>query len=208
MNDQPTVFVVDDDASVRRTLVRSLKYHGYKVVDFNNAESFLVGNAGGQPGCLVLDVAMPGMTGLELQAELTKRGWSIPIIFVTGHGDIPTSVRAIKEGAIDFLEKPFRPDVLRSRIDQALEQDLRRRSIESSEQEIRSRFETLTARERQVMTLMVAGAATRTNKEMARILEISHRTVDEHRANIMRKMHPQSITDLADMAKVLGVHQA
>ncbi|MDH3672443.1 MAG: response regulator [Gammaproteobacteria bacterium] len=208
MDTQPTVFVVDDDHAVRKALTLSLKKRGWSVESYESAEAFLTSHDVDRPGCLVLDVQMPGMSGLELQDALTARHCNIPIIFVTGHGDIPMSVRAIKRGAIEFLEKPYRQGVLLGRIEEALAQDARNRQKEVECNAIKARFERLTAREKEVMALLVAGAANASNKQIARQLDISYRTVDNHRARVMEKMQAQSVPDLVDMAKLCGVYKS
>jgi FixJ family two-component response regulator len=202
------VFVVDDDHAVRKALTLSLKKRGWSVESYESAEAFLTSHDVDRPGCLVLDVQMPGMSGLELQDALTARHCNIPIIFVTGHGDIPMSVRAIKRGAIEFLEKPYRQGVLLGRIEEALAQDARNRQKEVECNAIKARFERLTAREKEVMALLVAGAANASNKQIARQLDISYRTVDNHRARVMEKMQAQSVPDLVDMAKLCGVYKS
>jgi len=208
LDTQPTVFVVDDDHAVRKALTLSLKKRGWSVESYESAEAFLTSHDVDRPGCLVLDVQMPGMSGLELQDALTARHCNIPIIFVTGHGDIPMSVRAIKRGAIEFLEKPYRQGVLLGRIEEALAQDARNRQKEVECNAIKARFERLTAREKEVMALLVAGAANASNKQIARQLDISYRTVDNHRARVMEKMQAQSVPDLVDMAKLCGVYKS
>lgn len=208
MDTQPTVFVVDDDHAVRKALTLSLKKRGWPVECYESAEAFLSSHHVDRPGCLVLDVEMPGMSGLELQDALTANHCNMPIIFVTGHGDIPMSVRAIKGGAIEFLEKPYRPEVLLGRIEEALAQDARNRKKETECNAIKTRFERLTSREKEVMALLVAGAANASNKQIARRLDISYRTVDNHRARIMEKMAARSVPELVDMAKLCGVYKA
>jgi len=187
------VHVVDDDESVRTALTRSLEKRGYNVKCYDNGDRFLQHYQSGQTGCLVLDVRMPGMSGIELQEQLIDKHPSLPIIFVTGHGDIPMSVRAMKNGAFEFLEKPYSVDSLQQHIEQAIEKSeaLLREELHSTE--INQRFEKLTARELDVMRLLVAGIANNSNKEIARELDISHRTVDDHRARIMSKMQARSL---------------
>ena len=201
------VYVVDDDLAVRRALTRSLGKRGYVVEAYDSGEAFLAAYQPDQPSCLVLDVRMPGMSGLDLQEHLSERGFSIPIIFVTGHGDIPMSVRAIKEGAIEFLEKPYRVEVLLERIEEAIAIAAQSHDQQAANQAIKEGFARLTSRERDVMTLLVAGAADASNKVIARKLDISHRTVDDHRARIMAKMHARSLSDLVEMAKICNIYR-
>lgn len=206
-DDRKTVYVVDDDEAVRIALNRSLGMRGYNVVLCESAEDFLDRFTEIVPSCLLLDVRMPGIGGLELQESLNKAGIKVPVIFVTGHGDIPMSVRAIKQGAVDFLEKPYLVDTLQERIEIALALSLQWASESESQAQIQDRFESLTARERDVLRLLVAGAADASNKSIARELEISHRTVDDHRARIMAKMSARSLPELVDMAKICGIHR-
>lgn len=196
-----TVFVVDDDADIRKALQRSLTRRGYDVECYQTAEEFLAAIDSARAGCLVLDVRMPGMNGLELQAELSDLDINLPIIFITGHGDIPMSVRAIKKGAQDFLEKPYPVEKLVALIDKAVDENdsLQERQIQRDF--IRDNFKRLTVRERDVMTLLVAGAANATSKTIARELGIGHRTVDDHRSKIMAKMQARSLSELVEMAK-------
>lgn len=208
MDTQATVFVVDDDHAVRKAVTLSLKKRGWSVESFESAEAFLSAYDVDRPGCLVLDVQMPGMSGLELQEALATKDCRIPIIFVTGHGDIPMSVRAIRGGAIEFLEKPYRPEVLLGRIEEALAQDARNREKDAECNAIKARFERLTEREKEVMELLVAGAANASNKQIARQLDISYRTVDNHRARVMEKMAARSVPELVEMAKLCGVHKS
>ncbi len=195
-----TVFLIDDDAAVRRSLTLSLQKRGLNVEAFATAEAFLQSCDCDRPGCLVLDIQMPGMTGMELQQALAQQGCAIPIIFITGHGDVPMSVRAMKHGAVDFLEKPVRHRVLLKSIEQALAADRRTRSRRAETEDARTRYDELTPREREVMGLLVSGSADLTNKQIARRLGISHRTVDQHRARIMEKMHAKSHAHLVALA--------
>ena len=196
-----TVFVVDDDADIRKALERSLTRRGYSVESFSSAEMFLASIDSGSAGCLVLDVRMPGMGGLELQAKLTELDIPLPIIFITGHGDIPMSVGAIKKGAHDFLEKPYPVEKLTALIDHAIDENDNLQQHKAIKDIIKSNFERLTARERDVMSLLVAGAADATNKTIARELGIGHRTVDDHRSKVMAKMQARSLSELVEMAK-------
>ncbi|MEE9336086.1 MAG: response regulator [Granulosicoccaceae bacterium] len=201
-----TVYVVDDDADVRKALTRSLSRHGYEVYAYASAEALLAEPIPKQVACLVLDVRMPGMNGLELQRKLLEDDIHLPIIFITGHGDIPMSVRAIKDGAKDFLEKPYQVEDLLQKIDQAIAAELERSSTHSQEIAVKEHYETLTAREQEVLRLLVSGASDASNKIVARQLEISHRTVDDHRAKIMLKMQARSFIELVEMSKVCGVY--
>ena len=202
-----TVFLVDDDSGVRSLLVASLEHHGLRVRAFDCAAAFLEAYSQEQAGCLVLDLSMPGMNGLELQQELIHRKLSIPIIFITGHADIPQTVRALKAGAVDFLEKPFRQEVLLERIDEAFSKDQKIRAEKSRDLSNQSRFARLTDREIEVLRLLVSGTASLSNKVVARKLDISHRTVDHHRARIMEKTGAHSITELARLAQLAGFEE-
>lgn len=199
VSEQPTVFVVDDDEGVRGALDWSLRTEGFRVQSFSSAEDFLDSARGERPGCLVLDLRMRGMSGLDLQAILAAHGCEIPIIFISGHGDIPTTVKAIKAGALDFVEKPLSREVLIQRIQEAFREDETRRRERTLRNEIRGRYQTLTAREREVMDLVTRGLS---NKEMARTLDISPRTIENHRARVMTAMQADSIADLCNMARL------
>lgn len=201
MNDQQAVFLVDDDESVRDALGLYLEIIGYKTKAYDCATAFLDAYAG-EPGCLILDINMPGIDGLELQDTLTSRGVDIPIIFLTGTGDIPMSVKAIKSGAVDFLEKPAPYDLLKQRVEQALIEDAKRREHASKIDTLRERFARLTPREREILDLIVSGKA---NKQIARELDISHRTVEVHRSRLMEKLQADSLPELVIMAKEAGV---
>lgn len=195
---QQTVFVVDDDPAVRQSLVSALKKRRLDVEAYESAAQFLADVGSYRPGCLLLDLSMPGMDGLQLQRELARKHIKIPIIFLTGQGDIPQSVEAIKAGAMDFMEKPFRLDLLLQRIREAFAADAETRRERREYEQTRSRFESLTQRELEVMEAMIAGAAT--SKEVARKLGISNRTVDHHRARIMEKTGTKSVAELANLA--------
>lgn len=197
MTETPTVYLVDDDPAVRKSLSLALGLAGYDVRACESAEAFFqVCPRGGQPGCLVLDLRMPGMDGLSLQQAMKQRGCTIPVIFISADGNIPVTVQAVKEGAIDFLEKPFSTEVLIARIEDALEQDRRQREQEVEKLQVRERFGQLTPREREVMQLATNGLS---NKEIARQLDISPRTVENHRARVMEKMLADNIAELCHM---------
>ena len=196
MNESPVVVLLDDDPGVRRSLSLALSLAGYQVEAYATAEDLLTGLDPSQPGCLVLDLRMPGMDGLEVQQALSDRGCSLPVIFMSAFGDIPTTVRALKAGAVDFLEKPFTTDSLIARIEEAVETDRRQRAQEVLRQTIRERAGHLTGRESEVMQLVTAGLS---NKDIARELDISPRTVEKYRARVMEKMHADSIADLCQM---------
>jgi RNA polymerase sigma factor (sigma-70 family) len=200
---EAVIHVVDDDAGVRSALALLLESNGLRVRCHPSAEAFLNAYDPEEPGCLILDVRMPAMSGLELQHELGRRGIRIPIIFLTGHGDVPMAVRALREGAVDFMEKPFRAEALLARIPDALERDRRMREKTLQERQARACYERLTPREREVMALVVEGMS---NKEIARRLDVSHRTIDVHRARVMEKMRVRTLPQLVDKAVLCGLH--
>jgi FixJ family two-component response regulator len=199
---EPIVFIVDDDLSVRRSTERLLRSAGLEVQTFTSAREFLKNPRPEGPACLVLDVRMPGLSGMELQRELAQSGIHIPIIFITGHGDIPMSVRAMKAGAVEFLTKPFRSRSLLEAVRAAIERDRSAHKTRSETGEIRQRYEQLTPREREVLALVVAGLL---NKQVASELSTTERTIKFHRAHIMQKMGAESLADLVRMAEKLGV---
>ncbi len=197
---QPTVFIVDDDQAMRDALAWLIQSVHLQVQTFASAEAFLESYDSALPGCLVLDVRMPGMSGLKLQEELVARGRMLPIIMLTGYAEVPTAVRALKQGAIDFLNKPFSDALLLERISEAIEIDAQRRQAEQQRADVLARYETLTPREREVMQLVIAGKA---NKVIAADLDLSPRTVEVHRASVMRKMGAESVADLVRNALLM-----
>jgi FixJ family two-component response regulator len=192
-----TVCVVDDDEAVRGSLKLLLKTLGVPALAYGSAQEFLADFDPQRRGCLVLDIRMPGMSGLDLQQELNTRGALVPIIFITGHGDVPMAVEAMQQGAMDFLQKPFRDQDLLDRINKALEKDRAGRELLGNRERLRARIDTLTPREREVMKLIVAGKA---NKVIAGDLQLSQRTVEIHRAHVMEKMGANSLAHLVRMA--------
>ena len=198
---EPTVFVVDDDRAMRESLSWLLDSVGLRVRSYATAADFLAEHDPAQPGCLVLDVRMPGMSGLDLQAELARRGVELPTIVITGHAEVSMAVRAVKAGAIDFIEKPFSDQLLLDRVRQALEVDLEAREVRRRREDARRRLATLTAREREVLNLVVAGKA---NKEIASALGVSPKTVEVHRAHVMSKMCVDSLAELIRITLLAG----
>jgi len=193
----PTIFIVDDDADVSASLRALLEAEGYTAETYESAKAFLGSGAPSQAGCLIADIRMPDMDGLELQEELIHRNVGLPVIIVTGHGDVPLAVRAMKAGAVDFLEKPYDQDVLLASVRRALNEAEQAHERATLAQEIKTRLESLTERERQVLDLLAAG---RPNKLIAYELDISPGTVEIHRARVMEKMRAKSLADLVRMA--------
>ncbi len=191
-----TVYVVDDDDGMRRALSLLLNTVGYQTAAFASAKEFLGKFKPDRAGCLVLDIRMPGMSGLELQQLLNRMGSMLPVIFITGHGDVPMAVQAMKEGAFEFVQKPFRDQDLLDRINHALEQDKENRTTLARRADVLHRIESLTPREKQVMALVVDGAA---NKVIAIDLGLSERTVEIHRAKVMDKMGARSVAHLVKL---------
>jgi FixJ family two-component response regulator len=197
-----TVVVIDDDLSVRKALDNLFRSVGLDVELFSSPQEFLQSDRADRPGCIVLDVRFPGRSGLDMQREIAAANTALPIIFITGYGDIPMSVRAMKAGAVEFLTKPFRDQDLLDAVGVALEKDRTRRANEVRLSELRSRFATLTARERQVLALVIAG---RLNKQIAGELGVSEMTVKMHRRQVMRKMQATGLAQLVRLADQLGL---
>jgi FixJ family two-component response regulator len=202
VSEPAVVFVVDDDPSMRRSLESLLRSIGHDVRLFSSAQEFMQAERPQAPGCLVLDVRLPGMSGLTFQQELAKAGIALPVIFITGHGDVPMTVRAMKAGAAEFLTKPFDDQVLLDAIHAAIDRDRARRRDATSLAELMARYHQLTEREKQVMKFVVAG---RVNKQIAAELGLSLVTVKVHRGQVMRKMQAKSVAELVRMADRLGV---
>jgi len=201
---KPIVFVIDDDESVRGALARMFRTVGLQAEVFESAAAFLQGKLPDVPSCLVLDVRLPGQSGLDFQAELAKANIHIPIIFMTGYGDIPMSVRAMKGGAIDFLAKPFRDQDMLDAVATAIDRDRERRESERLTASLKAIFETLTPREQEVMMLVSSGLM---NKQVAAQMGLAEITVKIHRGHVMKKMGARSLADLVRMADLLGVRR-
>jgi len=202
MEQDPIVFIVDDDKSVRKALTRLIKSVGLKVEAFSSANEFLKRDPHDGPACLVLDVRMPGLSGLDLQAELDRAKRTLSIVFISGHGSIPMSVQAIKAGAVDFLEKPFEEQALLDAVHHALQKDSAARQKLSELNEIQKRVDSLTPREREVFALVVTGLL---NKQIAFELGTSEKTIKVHRARVMHKMQADSLPDLVRMSEKAGI---
>jgi len=200
----PHVFVIDDDDGVRSALQTLLRSVGLRVSTFGSAAEFLASQMPDGPSCLVLDVRLPGLSGLDFQAELAKAAIRVPIIFITGHGDIPMTVRAMKAGAVEFLPKPFRDQDLLDAVQLGLDRDRARRDSDKTVSGLQQAFRSLSAREQQVMPLVTAGLM---NKQIAAEIGVSEITVKVHRGNVMRKMGAKSVADLVRMADALGLQR-
>lgn len=196
------VFVIDDDASMRDAVSRLLNAVGLTVQTFASAREFLAGKLPDVPGCAVLDVRLPGLSGLDLQREMVERGIHIPVIFITGHGDIPMSVQAMKAGAVEFLTKPFRDQDLLDAVRSGIQLDRQGRKERAELAELRDGLRQLTPREREVMSLVVAGLL---NKQIALRLGTSEKTIKIHRSHVMQKMRADSLADLVKMSQKLGI---
>lgn len=203
--EEGVVFVVDDDASIRAALEDLLGSVGLKAFLFGSVQDFLRSSRPHCPACLVLDIRMPGMSGLDFQREMDRLNIQLPVIFITAHGDVPTSVRAMKAGAIEFLSKPFRDQDLLDAIQAGIEKNRAQRAAAEADADLRQRFETLNPRERDVMALVVTGLL---NKEIAARLDVSEITVKVNRGQVMRKMHAPSLPALVRMADQLGLQQS
>jgi FixJ family two-component response regulator len=196
----PTVFIIDDDRGMRQAIQDLVESVGLRAQAFATGQEFLNRQRTGEPSCLILDVRLPQMSGLDFQGQLAKAGVQIPIIFITAHGDIPMSVRALKSGAVEFLTKPFRDQDLLDAIQQALQQDVAAREQQAEIHNLQERYQLLTAREREVMTLVVTGML---NKQIASEIRASEGTVKIHRGQVMRKMQAESVVELVRMADKL-----
>ncbi|MES9904465.1 MAG: response regulator [Sedimenticola sp.] len=204
MNNNATVFVVDDDQAMRSSLKWLIETVGMKVEVFDSADEFIRSYYPGRAGCLLLDVRMPGMSGLELQEYFVEQQIQIPIIIITGHGDVPMAVRAMKVGAVDFIEKPFNDELLLDSIRNALTIDVERRSQQAERAEIATRLAHLTPREHEVMEMVTSGRA---NKDIATTLGVSAKTVEAHRSRVMEKMEAESLADLVKMAIAANIEE-
>ena len=198
----PVVFIVDDDLSIRRALTNLFRSVGLEVVAFGSAPEMLQSKLPDVASCLVLDIRLPGLSGLDLQTELAKANIHIPVIFITGHGDIPMTVRAMKGGAVDFLTKPFRDQDLLDAVVGAIERDRKRREADKTIATLQSLFESLSPREREVLSLVASGLM---NKQIAAELELAEITVKIYRGHVMKKMGARSLADLIRMAETLGI---
>lgn len=202
--EDPIVFVIDDDPSMRESLSNLFRSVGLQVEVFGSASEFLQSRLPDVTSCLLLDVRLPRLSGLDFQVELMKAGIHIPIIFMTGHGDIPMSVKAMKAGAVDFLSKPFRDEDMLDAVARAIENDRKRRADAEAHSDMRARFEVLTPREREVLALVAAGLM---NKQIAAEIGLAEITVKIHRANVMKKMGAKSLADLVRTAETLGIRR-
>jgi FixJ family two-component response regulator len=198
---EPIVLLVDDDTSLRGAVSSLLRSVGLRVEAFGSAAEFLGANLSPAAGCLILDIRLPGQSGLDLQADLVREDIRIPIIFISGHGDVPMTVKAMKAGAVDFITKPFRDQDLLDAVATALDLDRKRREVEQNSSDLQARFECLTSREQQIMGYVTSGLM---NKRIAHELGLAEITVKIHRGNLMRKMAAQSLAELVRMAEMLG----
>jgi FixJ family two-component response regulator len=201
----PIVFVVDDDPSIRKSLDRLIKSAGLAVETFATAHEFLERHSHKGPSCLVLDVKLPDLNGLELQEKLLSQEYAMPIVFITGHGDIPMSVKAMKKGAIDFLSKPFDDKALLDAVQQALQRDSKARTAREERKDIQRRLESLTPREYEILTHVITGML---NKQIAFALNISEKTVKVHRGRVMEKMGVDSVAELVRLTEKVGIKPA
>lgn len=202
--EKPTVFLVDDDDAVRDSLTLLLDSAGIRTESYSTSAAFLDSYDPERPGCAVLDIRMPGMTGMELQEALQSAGIRIPIIFLTGHGNVPMSAKAFRAGAVDFLQKPVDEDALISRIQEAFQIDRKKRLAETRRKDALDRFKDLTSREYEVMLFVVQGMS---NKEIANKLQLSHRTIEIHRSRVMEKTGAQSLSELLELAVASGAYR-
>jgi len=205
MNHKPTVFLVDDEASVLKALSRLIRSAGLNVETFRSPQEFLQHHDPDAPGCLVLDVSMPGLNGLDLQQALAAKGTELPIIFLTGRGDIPTSVQAMKQGAVDFLTKPVNDEDLLSAIRAGIDRDTANRQARAERLKIQQQLESLTPREREVLAHIISG---KLNKQVAADLGIVEKTIKVHRARVMKKMQVKSLAELVRVAEHAGIRPA
>jgi FixJ family two-component response regulator len=203
--DEPVIYVIDDDVGVREALARLFRSVGLRAELFASANDFLRAKPRRVPSCLVVDIRMPGLSGFELHAELTRADIPIPVIFITAHGDIPMSVRAMKAGAVDFIPKPFRDQDMLDGVAAAINRDRERLDKERAQDDTQKLFDSLTSRQREIMALVTAGLM---NKQVAADVGISEVTVKIHRMHAMKKMHAKSLADLVRMADALGIDRA
>lgn len=201
-NPVPTVYIVDDDASVRKGLERLIRSAGLKVETFPSGENFLRSNSHSAPSCLILDVRMHGLSGIELQKKLIMAGNPLPVIFITGHGNIPMSVKAMKNGAVDFLPKPFSDEELLSAINRAIDKDIKIRAEKAEKEKFQNCLNALTPREREVLPWLLTGML---NKQIAAKLNITEKTIKVHRSRVMRKMQVESIAELVRISEKCGI---
>lgn len=203
----PIIFLIDDDEAIRKSLTRALSKRGFEVKAFETAIEFLNSYDQSQLGCLLLDFGLPGMNGLELQKLLIEKGFDIPVIFITGHGGVPESVEAMKTGAVDFLEKPFRQEDLIECINIALEKALILQLEMENKNKLQEKVSSLTAREMEIAQFMIGNPSSTSSKDIARQLDISHRTVDHHRARLLEKMELTSVAELIDVSKTTDLFE-